>query len=47
MNALRNHYGTDIRQINFSNANDAANAINTWVREQTRDNINSIIQPGI
>jgi serine protease inhibitor len=46
MSALRNHYGTDIRQINFGNANDAADKINTWVREQTRNNINSIVQPG-
>ncbi|EZA57928.1 hypothetical protein X777_01942 [Ooceraea biroi] len=45
MNALHDHYGTDIQQINFGNAN-AANAINDWVREHTRNNINSIVQPG-
>lgn len=47
INALQNHYGTDIRRINFENANDAANAINAWVREHTRNNIDSIVQPGI
>ncbi|XP_012528497.1 uncharacterized protein LOC105832254 [Monomorium pharaonis] len=43
---LRDFYGTDIRQLNFGNANDAANTINSWVRENTRNNIKSIIQPG-
>jgi len=43
---LNNFYGTDIRQLNFGNANNAANIINSWVREHTRDNIKSIIQPG-
>jgi len=47
MTALRNYYGTDIQQLNFGNANDAANIINAWVRENTRNNIKSIIQPGI
>lgn len=47
MNALRNYYGTDIQQLNFGNANVAANMINAWVREHTRNNIKSIIQPGI
>ncbi|XP_071654183.1 uncharacterized protein [Temnothorax longispinosus] len=46
MTALRNYYGTDIRQLNFGNANDAANIVNSWVRENTRNNIKSIIQPG-
>lgn len=47
MNALHNYYGTDIQQLNFGNANVAANMINAWVREHTRNNIKSIIQPGI
>ncbi|XP_011879335.1 PREDICTED: uncharacterized protein LOC105568344 [Vollenhovia emeryi] len=46
MTALRNYYGTDIRQLNFNNPTDAAAIINSWVRENTRNNINSIIQPG-
>ncbi|CAL1688366.1 unnamed protein product [Lasius platythorax] len=46
MNALHNYYGTDIQQLNFGNANVAANMINAWVREHTRNNIKSIIQPG-
>ncbi|XP_029156604.1 uncharacterized protein LOC114929280 isoform X2 [Nylanderia fulva] len=45
-NALRNYYGTDIQQLNFGNANVAASTINSWVREHTRNNIKSIIQPG-
>ncbi|KAL6427473.1 hypothetical protein ACFW04_008768 [Cataglyphis niger] len=46
MSALRNHYGTDIQHLNFRDANVAANTINVWVREHTRNNIKSIIQPG-
>ncbi|XP_011685298.1 PREDICTED: heparin cofactor 2-like isoform X2 [Wasmannia auropunctata] len=46
MTALRNYYGADVQQLNFGNANDAANIINSWVRENTRNNIKSIIQPG-
>lgn len=47
VSALRNYYGTDIQQLNFGDANVAASTINTWVRQQTRNNIKSIIQPGI
>ncbi|XP_012225010.1 uncharacterized protein Spn27A [Linepithema humile] len=43
---LNNYYGADIERLNFANANNAANVINGWVREHTRDNIKSIIQPG-
>ncbi|KAM0725674.1 Serine protease inhibitor 2 [Formica fusca] len=46
VSALRNYYGTDIQQLNFGDANVAASTINTWVRQQTRNNIKSIIQPG-
>ncbi|KYQ54644.1 Serpin B3, partial [Trachymyrmex zeteki] len=44
--ALNTYYGTDIQQLNFENTNDAANIINSWVRENTRNNIKTIIQPG-
>ncbi|EFN65867.1 Plasminogen activator inhibitor 1 [Camponotus floridanus] len=44
--ALYNNYGTDIQQLNFGDANVAANRINAWVRENTKNNIKSIIQPG-
>jgi len=47
MTALKTYYGTDIQQLNFENTNNAANIINSWVRENTRNNIKTIIQPGI
>lgn len=47
LTALQSYYGTDIRQINFGKANDVANVINSWVRDNTRNNIKSIVQPGI
>ncbi|XP_012064085.1 PREDICTED: uncharacterized protein LOC105627412 [Atta cephalotes] len=46
MTALKTYYGTDIQQLNFGNTNNAANIINSWVRENTRNNIKTIIQPG-
>lgn len=47
LTALQSFYGTNIQQINFGDANNAASVINSWVRENTRDNIKSIVQPGI
>ncbi|KAL0100192.1 hypothetical protein PUN28_019549 [Cardiocondyla obscurior] len=46
LTALYNYYGADSRQLNFRDTNDAASRINAWVRENTKDNIQSIIQPG-
>ncbi|KYM94473.1 Serpin B3, partial [Cyphomyrmex costatus] len=46
MTALNTYYGTNIQKLNFGNTNHAANTINSWVRENTRNNIKTIIQPG-
>ncbi|XP_014481109.1 PREDICTED: uncharacterized protein LOC106747753 [Dinoponera quadriceps] len=44
--ALQQHYDTNVQQLNFADANGAAQTINNWVRETTRNNINTIVQPG-
>ncbi|XP_032678780.1 uncharacterized protein LOC116847660 [Odontomachus brunneus] len=44
--ALQRHYNTNIQQLNFADVNGATQTINNWVREATRNNINSIVQPG-
>lgn len=44
---LQQYYDADITQLNFEDANGAAQMINGWVRDATRDNIKSIVQPGI
>ncbi|XP_011310627.1 heparin cofactor 2 isoform X1 [Fopius arisanus] len=43
---LRTHYGGDVRMINFSDVVGAAAVINDWVRQVTRNNIQSIVDNG-
>ncbi|KAG7201539.1 hypothetical protein KM043_004290 [Ampulex compressa] len=44
--SLQTYYGTDVERVDFKNAHNAANAINSWVRRETRDKIESLVDPG-
>ncbi|MFS8795151.1 serpin family protein [Synechococcus sp. R55.8] len=46
LRALLNHYETRTETVDFRNAEAAANAINTWVKEQTQGLIEKLFQAG-
>ena len=43
---LQNHYGGDIRPVDFKNTNEAVSEINQWVQQNTQQHINSIVESG-
>ncbi|XP_047350131.1 uncharacterized protein LOC124949306 [Vespa velutina] len=43
---LKRYYGGDIQPLDFTNGYNAEETINNWVRVATRNNVNSIIDPG-
>ena len=44
--ALENYYSGDIRAVNFAEPTNTATAINEWVRQATKNNIRSLVEPG-
>jgi len=47
LHEIRNNFGADAEQVNFGNMNSAADTINRWVRQETRDAIKDIVTPSM
>ena len=47
VNLLAKHFQSEIQQLNYRNAQEAANIINKWVEQKTNDKIKDLIDPMI
>jgi serpin B len=45
LDTVKNHFLSEVQQLNYSNAGESANTINQWVANQTRDKIKDLISP--